>query len=340
MSDTSWRAVGAWRDALRELEPGLYMPHLSPEGARIAWRASLDALDDAALAAAAAVPGTPYARPAVVCAGTVATAALEWVAVLAGRGGEVVLKHPRLQPDIAPLLGEVAARVGLPLRVSGERAAVSGADLIVAMGRDDTVRAVRLANPRSRVLTLGHRFSVAWVTSARSVAWDLLALDLAIHDGRGCMSPTVVFTPLPLRQATELLAVAMADRERRMPRGRLAPAEAAAIRSRNALAQVVGVVRVGRGWAIQGLPGQRFRPVGLPRSPMVVCVPHALAAARLLRPWASSLSTVGTDDPDVASVWYRTGASRVCPLGAMQRPPLARVHDGHDLLRVTIRGSA
>jgi hypothetical protein len=329
----TWARVRAWRDRLRRADPTTIPVGLSPEGVREVWAAALDALSDDALAEAAAIPGRPFRTATFVAAGTVVTAPIEWCAVLLGRGTRVTLKHPHDDAGLAPLLAAAAAEEGLPLGITGDRSAVRDAELVVAMGSDDSIASIRDdVAPFARFLPHGHRFSVAWVGVAAGFA--PLAADAALHDGRGCLSPIAVFTPLPLEAATDALAGAMADAQARWPVGEIAPAEHAAIRSRRALARVAGVVREGPGWSVHGLPADKWTPLALPRSVVVISVPTPEEAAAVLAPHGRHLSTVGTDGPSAPFV--EVGATRICPLGRMQRPPMARSHDGEDWLRASI----
>lgn len=327
----SWSAVARWRDQLRAHDPAVNAPHLSPPGARAAWHAALDALSDEALAKAAAIEGLPFERAVVVCARTVFTAPLEWAAVLLGRGTSLILKHPTGLPGATGVLAQQAAELGLPLSHTDRRDALATAQLCVTMGSDATVAEVGAALPATaRHLGFGHRFSVAWITAPGSMPG--VAHDAALHDGAGCMSPVAVFTSLPLAQATAELAAAMADAQRTLPRGPLAPAEAAEIRSRRALARVMGTVDEGEGWAVLGLPPDRFVPAALPRVIAVHTVADRGALEAALAPHRHQLSTVGTDDGALS-----LPGIRCCAPGQMQHPPLARLHDGVDWLRRTLR---
>ncbi|MBN2798686.1 MAG: hypothetical protein JXX28_06005 [Deltaproteobacteria bacterium] len=343
----SWDAVRAWRELLREADAASLDTGLSPEGAREALRASLDALSDQALAQVAALPLRPFPRAAVIAAATVSTAPIEWCAVLLGRGTEVVLKASRRNQGLAPLLESTARASGLPLSVSFAREAADGAPLVVAMASDQTLAQLRqqLA-PSVRFLPHGHRFSVAWVTGAAlppdplipaefQDPWGRVAADAALHDGRGCLSPVVVFTPLPLSEAADALGEAMARAEARWPRGRIEPAEAARARALRAHARVGGALREGPGWAVHGLPLAAWSPAALPRGVALVQVAGLEQALAALGPWAGALSTVSTDDPRSAPRWVDAGATRVCATGRSQRPPLVRPHDGEDWLRAT-----
>lgn len=338
----SWTKVQRWRDRLAQFDPGFEPTGLSPEGARAALEVALGALDNASLAKVAAMGGSPFKTAAVVPARTVATAPIEWCAVLLGRGSKVLLKYSEADPGLALPMIEAARKVGLPLTGVTDRAAIQDVELIVAMGTDETVRAIRAAaSAKTRVLPHGHQFSAAWIAdsplpSGRS-SWEALAADAALHDGRGCLSPIVAFTPLPLDEAANALARAMDGAAKRWPTGTTSPVEHAMIRARRALARVTGEVRDGDGWAVHGLPLEQLDPISLPRCIALHHVRNLREAVEALRPWSKWLSTVGTDDPATVEAWARVGASRICWLGEMQRPPLIRSHDGEDWLRATAR---
>jgi hypothetical protein len=112
------------------------------------------------------------------------------------------------------------------------------------------------------------------------------------------------------------------------PRGRLHPQEAARLRTRRALARVVGTVDEGPGWSVHSLPLERAEPSALPRSLLLVHAPDVTQAAAHAARWGRALSTVGTDQADSAGTWLEAGATRVDPTGRMQRPDLDRIHDG------------
>ncbi|HHO49684.1 MAG TPA: hypothetical protein ENK18_02155 [Deltaproteobacteria bacterium] len=326
----SWTAVRRWRDRLRAHDPAPSVPHLSPQGARAAWDAALDALSDEALDQVAAIEGEPPGAAVMVCARTVFTAPLEWCAVLLGRGTPLILKHPTGQPGITPILTREAQALGLPLSHTDRRDVLSDAALCITMGSDATVASVDEALPEhARHLGFGHRFSVAWITRAGSVA--AVAQDAALHDGAGCMSPVALFTPLPPAQIVTPLAAAMIDAQRSIPRGELAPATGATIRLRRALALAVGTVTEGEAWALLELPVACFVPVALPRVLAVHQVADRATFEALLAPHRLGLSTIGTDDPALA-----LPGVRCCAPGQMQRPPLVRHHDGVDWLRRTL----
>ncbi|MBX2803615.1 MAG: hypothetical protein KTR31_38410 [Myxococcales bacterium] len=327
----SWPAVHRWLARIRGCDPSPLVPHLSPQGSRAALDAALDALTPEALAPVAALPGTGHPRAVFVAARTVFTAPLEWCAVLLGRGSQVVLKHPAAYPSMAPRWAELAREEQLPLRATPDRHVVGDADLVVVMGSDPTVEALR-ATLGDRVVGFGHRFSVAYVENLASL--DAVALDAALHDGVGCMSPVAVFTPHPLEVAVPALGAAMQRAQAVLPRGPLAPAEGAAIRQRRALARTTGHTAEGPDWAVHGLALERFQPLALPRCLAVHTVPDLGAIREALAPHRHALSTLGTDRDDLAALGLDPRQIRLCAPGEMQRPPLMRRHDGVDWVRI------
>lgn len=329
----SWDRVRAWRDALLRRDPA-EPDDPGAAAAREVWRDALVRLDDATLDRAAATPGVPFRTATFVAARTVTVAPIEWLALLLGHGTAVRLKHPRGVPGAAPLLAEVAAAHHLPLHVTDDRNAVVGAELVVAMGSDEAMDALRARLAPGVVARLfGHRFSVAW---AGPGDLDAVAEACWPFDGRGCFSPQVVFTPSPLAEVVPALAGALARAEGRWPRGRIGAAEGARIRARGALARVVGVEARGARHAVHGLPAGHWVPEGLPRCPAVVTVPDRGAAAEVLAPWSRWLSSVGDAG---GAAWFpdRAVPVRVCPPEALQRPPVDRVHDGVPVLRAVLR---
>lgn len=336
----SWTAVARWLERLRALDAARFDTGLSPEGAREAWRAALDALDAATLQQLAARGERAPQRTAFIAASTVFTAPIEWIAVQLGRGGAVVLKHPQARVGAAEALVREAVAEGLPLTRTHARDAWRGADLVIAMGSDASMQALEASLPvATRFLPHGHRFSAAWVTGAPlppdplvpegfgDTAWDGIAADLALYDGRGCFSPQVVFTPLALEAAGPALAAAMARARARWPLGEVAPEEGAQLRARLALARVTGAVWGGPGAWVAALPAARWTPGALPGLVALVQVPRAEEAQAALAPWGPALSVLATDAP--GEVWFE---ARACRPGRAQRPPVVRLHDGRDWL--------
>ncbi len=324
-----WAAVATWLDGLRSAV--LPPMDLSPEGAGFARDVALDLLAPDVLHRVAALPGAPFDRARFVAARTVFTAPLEWMAVLLGRGTEVELQVPSQASDTGrawALWGELARDHGLPLRVvtRGDGLAPPTAPLVVAMGGDETIESIR-PHATGRFLGFGARYSAAACETPEDAR--AIAMDLALHDGRGCMSPGMILaTDLA---AAEWLAEALAEAEGRWPRGRVSDAEHAALRGRGALARVLGRVVEGDGWSVHQLPWSHRRVASLPRSPLVVQPPDLDEALRSLAA-DPHLSTLGTRRPVPSA-----GGGRVVVPGTQQRPLVERSHDGVDWLRATLR---
>jgi len=235
------------------------------------------------------------------------------------------------------------------------------ADCVVAMGSDETLRRVsETVHPPQRLVAYGHRLSLAIIgPDMRSDSWfvdvaDRLALDTALWDQQGCLSPAAVYVmggPDRARRAALEIARALARAEERWPRGRIATDEAAAIRSQRAEAemrQAAGVsvelhASADTSWTVVYEPTADWRPTPLQRFLRVYNVDEShsnnvvasLEAA--LRPIAPHLSAValegfGDTTSTIAHAMVRLGASRVCRAGQLQAPPLGWHHDGQPLL--------
>ena len=344
----SWDRVHDWIDRLSALDASTFGTSLSPAGARAAWEEGLASLHPAALQSAAARAGTPWRTATCVTAGTVITAPLEWCAVLLGRGTEVILKVPSQGWEWSGVLEHTAQRAGLPLTVRSDRDAIARRQFVMAMGSDQTMAKIEGELSEGTVFDPhGHRFSVAWVTGQPTSdprvpkdfrdPWGAVAADLALHDGRGCLSPVAVFTPLPLHAAGPALADALARAEPRWPAGQIAGSEWALARSRGALAQVVGEVYSGGAGAVHAVPERWFEPATLPRHVLLCSVASPIEMARVLEPWSAWLSTIATDDPGAVAAWESLGPVRTCGLGRIQRHDLVRIHDGRDWVAATLR---
>ncbi len=331
----SLERVRAWRDRLRADRDAAPDVGLSTEGRGLVIDDALDALTDDALVEALSPGGAPFDRAVVVAARTVVSAPIEWLALLLARGTDVVLKHPAGAAGLAPWFVSHAEAVGLPLVATEDRGAVNDAPLVVAMGDDDTIASLRASlDPSVRFLGFGSRFSVAWWSKGSADA-DVLARDLAAHDGRGCMSPAMILTDDP-DGLLALLPDAMARAQARWPRGEVSAIEHATTRSRAVLARATGRAIAGEGWAVHLLPAEHASKVSLPRAAQIIGVADIDAALALVAKDAHRLSTIGVASQGAAK-WATTGAPRVVALGQMQRPVLVRRHDGVPHLTLLVR---
>ena len=327
-----WDAVHAWIARLQQTPASSIDSPLSLEGRRYALQTALSLLTPASLQVAT-TENTTYRDVTMVVASTVFTAPIEWCAVLLGRGARVTLKVPEQQPTMLDWLVAPAQKIGLPLKATTQRDVLASADLVVSMGSDETTRAIKSTLPTGvHHLGFGHKFSIAVVTAHDQ--WNRVVQDATLYDGRGCFSPTAIFTTLPAEKAARRLFKALQISQTQTPRGSISSYEAAAIRSRGAVATIAGICHTSATHSVHMLPLSQFKPQGLPRSIALYAVTHVTDAVAVVRPHAGHLSIVGTDQIEETD-WLALGAARVVRLGEMQRPPLNRLHDGVDWLKAT-----
>jgi len=234
--------------------------------------------------------------------------------------------------------------------------ALLAADCISATGSDASIAALaaRVRPPR-RVVSAGHRLSVAALGpdaldgAALATAAEGIALDVALWDQQGCLSPLAVYvvggTDTTSDRVAESLARALEALERRLPRGKLDleagisflhECDSAELR-----AAAGGPVRllggVSQRFAVVREADAAMRPAPLQRFVRVHPVGDARAFCTALRPLAPHLAGVaiagfGPEADAVARGLAELGASRLCRPGELQAPPLAWHHDNRPVL--------
>jgi hypothetical protein len=246
-----------------------------------------------------------------------------------------------------PLLGDA-------VRIGEDAAILQQADAVVVHGSDETVAALRALVPVDRVFVgHGHRLSVAAVGAQVEVeaAARPLAIDLALFDGRGCLSPAYVLViDHPAGRARALAAALAAELERlekTLPRGRAEVAEETWVHERRtsaALREGSELFAPGSStaWSVMLEPPEPRPGPGLLRTVPLIPVSdlETLAAwCRGLSPHLSSIGQMGwgTQVSRLAGIAARAGGSRVCALGRMQLPPIDWHHDGRGSLSALIR---
>jgi hypothetical protein len=96
-------------------------------------------------------------------------------------------------------------------------------------------------------------------------------------------------------------------------------------------------LHAGPAWTVVAEADARPRPAPLHRFVRVLPAGDVGGVARALEPFAPHLAALGAEGfgAEAAGLAERAaalGASRVCPLGRMQAPPLAWCHDGQGVL--------
>lgn len=311
-------------EGLRRLDPlGFGVSALSAPMVRETWARALAGFD--APARAMDLRGRTVL---LIGSGNVYTALVPWMVLLAEAGATVRVKPATGHEGVARA---VAAVTGADVRVwrggdlAPEADAVRGVDGVVAFGATATIDALRARIPDGvRFLGFGARFGLAVADTLDAGTCAALARDAALYDTEGCMSPAGVLVAEP--PVLDTLAAAMADAERRWPRGAIPAEAAAAIRARTMLARALGEAREGPGWAALRLPIERFSPIALPR----VLTVYTGADRAPLTPYLPLLGTVAGHAPDLPAL-------RRCALGAMQEPAHDGIHEGVDVLAALSR---
>jgi hypothetical protein len=231
------------------------------------------------------------------------------------------------------------------------------ADCVTATGSDQTLAAIRHRLPPSvRFLGYGHRVSFGFVTAAVLAGLNAqrvvarAASDVVAWNQLGCLSPHVIYVEqggaVSPERFAELLAAELAQREQSEPRGELPAEAAAAIASRRALYQVRAAHSPDtRHWCSEGSTAWTvvyeadplFQLSCLNRFVYVKAVAGLTQALQGADNVRKKVSTVGLAAPEHQELELATelacwGATRVCPLGQMQHPPLTWRHDGRPAL--------
>jgi hypothetical protein len=147
-------------------------------------------------------------------------------------------------------------------------------------------------------------------------------------------------------QFAQLLAVELAKREASEPRGKVSVEAAASIASRRAIYETIASHRAdakiwsspdSTAWTVVFEHDVNFRFSPLNRFIFVKPVSDVAAVMPGVDEIHGKVSTVGIAAPpekmrELALRFARWGATRICPLGQMQNPPLTWRHDGRPAL--------
>ena len=352
----AWRAPDSvWRAALKH-EHGVYSSQALELGTVEALRNwtgdTLRRLRARELREPCRVP----AVTAVWLAGSIPSAAFHAILLPLVAGSAVYVKPSSQDPVSARLFVESLRAqdpsLGEAVVVGDDPTLLERADAVVAHGSDETIAAIRARVPPQRVFVgHGHKLSLAAVGPDVEIetAAPAVAIDIALYDGRGCLSPAyvgVVDRP-PGRAAAfgRALAAELEQLAGELPRGPLHASEEAALREVRARAAVREGVRLelpagGTEWTLILEPaGSRPAPGWLRCVPLV-----PVSDAAELRDWCgrlaphlSSLGQMGWDGQELLAAVQRGGGSRICALGRMQFPPIDWNHDGMSPIRSLVR---
>ncbi len=258
--------------------------------------------------------------------------------------------------DADPKLGaclEIAEWRGGKIEL--ENVLFSEADCVTATGSDEALGKIRLRLPfNKRFLAYGHRVSFGFITSdalpgARAADKIVTAAvdDIVAWNQLGCLSPHVIYVQpggeISPENFAEQLAAELERREAHEPRGEIPAEESAAIASRRAFYEIRAAhspettrhwrSKDSTAWTVIFEADPRFQLSCLnrfiyikPASDLKTLLEHADA----VRGKVSSVGIAAPEEmrPELAARLAQWGATRVCPLGQMQNPPLTWRHDG------------
>ncbi|MEX2205766.1 MAG: acyl-CoA reductase [Myxococcota bacterium] len=353
-----WRApLSPWRERLAR-EHGVYSTQMIERGlgsALAGWTA-----DTLAELRARELPEV-FAAPrvtAVWLAGSIPPSAFSAIALPLLAGSAVYAKTPAADPVSARLFAEslrsVDPGVGAAVAIGADEKALEECDAVVAQGNDETIAAIRArVRPSRPFLGYGHKLSLAAIGPGidPASAAQQLALDVALWDGRGCLSPAwALVSDSPRGRAAELahsLAGALEELDETLPRGELSVAESADLLELRARAAVREGTRLelaagASSWTVVLENTEVRPPPGTLRFISVVPFAELDGLARFCSSLAPQLSCVGhvgfgSGLARLGAIAVEAGASRLCPLGRMQLPPLDWNHDGQGPLRPLVR---
>ncbi|MDB6065599.1 MAG: Acyl-CoA reductase [Pedosphaera sp.] len=232
------------------------------------------------------------------------------------------------------------------------------ADCITVTGSDETLAEIRYHVPvKTRFLGYGHRVSFGYIAQEALSGFNpkkiaaRAAKDVVAWNQLGCLSPHVIYVEygggLSPEQFAELLAQELAERELSEPRGELPPESAAVIASKRAFYEIRAAhapeqtrhwcSEQSTAWTVIYEADPRFQLSCLNRFIYVKGVSNlteALQSADSIRSKVSTVGLAATEDksPALVTQLARWGVTRICPLGAMQDPPLLWRHDGRPSL--------
>jgi hypothetical protein len=257
-------------------------------------------------------------------------------------------------PKLAACLEIAEWRGGTP---GLETALFQEADCVTATGRDETLSEIRRHLPvRTRFLGYGHRVSFGYIAHEVLSGFQTkkivtrAAADIVAWNQLGCLSPHVFYVEhgggVSAEQFAGLLAEELARHEISHPRGELASQAAATIAAKRGFYELRAASSAetrlwssenSTAWTVVYEADARFQLSCLNRFIYIKGVSDLTEALRGADAVRGMVSTVGLAAPEekaqlIATELARWGATRVCPVGQMQTPPLTWRHDGRPSL--------
>lgn len=266
----------------------------------------------------ASTPEAPRAH--VLLSSNVFVGALRAIAIGVASSARVYVRASRRDPALAEalhaLVPELFGLVSALAPAAGEHFWSYGSDTTMAELRASLPSGVWF-HPHGAGFGAAVVDAAAWAPEAARA----IALDTALFDQSGCLSPRVVLVVGSADQArivAQAVATALAELETELPPGRKGPAELAeARRDRDAAAYAFELFDAGTGWV------SCASELAIPPSARTLHVVDARDAVAALRPFQAHLTCVSANTEDLRKQLQQAlSGARVVALGEMQRPPL------------------
>jgi hypothetical protein len=250
-----------------------------------------------------------------------------------------------IEPGLSDCLAVVGWKGGANESRELEEAALRGSDLVLATGGGEAIADLRrkLSGENGpRLVEYGHRVSFGLI--GREALDDLdrvagkAALDVALYDQMGCLSPHLFYVETGGRQSPLDFARALGEGlrklERDLPRGTVSTETAAALHHFRSLYEMkqadgreIGIFgsESGNRWTVVYESDTAFELSPLHRTVRVKPVKDLAQVGPLLSPWKGYLQATGVAAPPerleaLAESLGSAGVNRICPVGRMQEP--------------------
>lgn len=261
---------------------------------------------------------------------------------------------------VAPELANAIAVVPFPSeREELLDAALQQCDAVIVYGTDETVTTIKRRTPaKVRVIERGHRFSVTIVADefADERTAELLALDVARFDQRGCLSPQVCFviTGREARDKGRDFGLKVAEALRRISvelPPNLRESEKVSMTQFRLTCEMLGATVLAASdasWTVVIWDGGREMGDGWRKAACSIRVIHIVAVSSLeeavntLKPLGKYLQGIAVAADERQAEWLaekfgQMGASRICAVGQLQIPPMEWSQDGKHLIADLVR---
>jgi len=270
----------------------------------------------------------------------------------------------QVEPRLAHCLAAVGWTGGSPSTASVEEIAFGRTELVTATGSDEAVKAIRSAtmrigSTRARFIGYGHRVSLSLIgrealDDLRNIARNA-ALDVAMYDQQGCLSPHVVYvetggTHFP-RQFAKSLGQELARAEVNLPRGSIDTSTSARLHQIRSVAEIrqadgedviVFGSETGTLWTVIYESDPDFVLSPLYRTVRVKPIDDLMHVLPLLDIWRPYLQAAGIAVPTsreipLAEALAEAGFNRISPVGRMQEPLAGWSQDGRRFIADRVR---